>query len=533
VAGVVSDLTSVLTAFKEATRCDAAVWVEQAPGRPPVCEAATYRGPPLEHWPESAEGARSVSTPGGPALATAVPGPCHAWLVVGPSPSSRAALETHLRFLLPVVSHFLQASLEVEHAAGELAERYEEINLLYTIGEILGRTVALEEAAHTILTEICETVGARRATVLVHDAPSRELRVVAALGARPASLPSIRVDDECSITARVFRTMYPEIAEDDAEACPQERDHRDGAMLSVPIIWSTARGPQPLGVVNLSGRRGHQPFTAGDQKLIAAIATQIGTAIQNARLVRASISQQRLAHEMQMAHDLQMKLLPAGDELAPDADAAARVVPAESVGGDLYNLFRLGRGRVGALLGDVSGHGYQAALIMALVMSASAIHAKGTGDPGAMLDSVMGSLREELAATEMFLSAFYAVIDRSNGVLRYANAGHPSVFVLHGDGSVERLPALDPPMGLTNEALHTGKRKWDAAGDLLLLFTDGVSDARNRNGERFGEERVLDVVRTHRIEASAAVVDRVFRAVEEFLDGARARDDLTVIVVRS
>ena len=142
-------------------------------------------------------------------------------------------------------------------------------------------------------------------------------------------------------------------------------------MLSVPIIWSTApRGAQPLGVVNLSGRRGGQPFTAGDQKLIAAIATQIGTAIQNTRLVRASIAQQRLAHEMQMAHDLQMKLLPAGAELAPDADAAARVVPAESVGGDFYNFFRLGRGRVGVLLGDVSGHGYQAALIMALVMSA-------------------------------------------------------------------------------------------------------------------------------------------------------------------
>ncbi|MGH7669461.1 MAG: GAF domain-containing protein, partial [Gemmatimonadaceae bacterium] len=294
-----SDLTSVLTAFKDATRCDAAVWIEPAAGRPPVCEAATYRGPPLERWPGPAEGAHSVSTTGGPALAAAVPGSSRAWLVVGPSPSSRAALETHLRFLLPVVSHFLQASLEVEHAAGELAERYEEINLLYTIGEILGRTVALEEATHTILTEICETVGARRATVLVYDAPSRELRVVAALGARPASLPSISVDDDCSISARVFRTMYPEIAEANDDACPQERDHREGAMLSVPILWSTGRGPQPLGVLNLSGRRGGHPFTAGDQKLIAAIATQIGTAIQNTRLVRASVAQQQLAHEMQ------------------------------------------------------------------------------------------------------------------------------------------------------------------------------------------------------------------------------------------
>ena len=528
-----SDLTSVLTAFKAATRCDVAVWVEPRAGGSPQCEAATYRAPPLERWPGPAEGAQLATTTGGPALVALVPGPRHAWLLVGPSPASRPALETHLHFLLPVVSHFLQASLEVEHAASELAERYEEINLLYTIGEILGRTVALEEAAHTILTEISETVGARRATVLVHDAATRTLRVVAALGATPASLPSIPMDDECSVAARVFRTLHPEIVEDGESPCAMEASFRDGAMVSVPIMWSTTGGAEPLGVVNLSGRRGGHPFTAGDQKLIAAIATQIGTAIQNARLVRNSVAQQRLTHEMQMAHDLQMKLLPAGTALAPDADAAARVVPAESVGGDLYNFFRLGRGRVGALLGDVSGHGYQAALIMALVMSASAIHSKTTIDPGEALNALLGSLREELAATEMFLSAFYAVVDRSAGTLRYANAGHPSAFVMHADGEVERLPALDPPLGLTADSPSTAKRKWDVAGDLLLLITDGVTDARNRKSERFGEHRVLEVVRKHRTEAANAIVGHVFQSLTRFLAGARARDDLTVVVLRS
>jgi sigma-B regulation protein RsbU (phosphoserine phosphatase) len=286
-------------------------------------------------------------------------------------------------------------------------------------------------------------------------------------------------------------------------------------------------------VVNLSGRRGGLPFTAGDQKLIAAIATQIGTAIQNARLVRASVAQQRLSHEMQMAHNLQMKLLPGGVELTPDADAAARVVPAESVGGDLYNLFRLGRGRVGLLVGDVSGHGYQAALIMALVMSASTIHSKASTDPGAMLAAVLGSLRDELADTEMFLSAFYAVVDRSTGTLRYANAGHPSAFILHADGEAERLLALEPPLGLGGNAPATAKHKWDAAGDVLVVFTDGVSDARNRSGERFGEERVLDLVRRHRAEASRAVVDRVFEALQAFIGRERVRDDLTVVVLRS
>lgn len=528
-----SELTSVLAAFKEATRCEAAVWVEPRTGGGPLCEAATYRAPPAERWPGPSEGAQRITTPDGPALIAAVPGPRRAWLAVGPSPASRAALETHLRFLLPVVSHFLQAALEVEHAATELAERYEEINLLYTIGEILGRTVALEEAAHTILTEVSETVGARRATLLVHDSAAGALRVVAALGARPAALPAISTDDQCSVTARVFRTMHPEIVEAGESPCPEEAEFRDGAMLSVPILWTTTQGAEPLGVVNLSGRRHGHPFTAGDQKLVAAIASQIGTAIQNARLVRTSLAQQRLAHEMQMANDLQMKLLPGGVELAPDADAAARVIPAESVGGDFYNFFRLGRGRVGVLLGDVSGHGYRAALVMALVMSASAIHSKTTADPGETLGALLASLREELNATEMFLSAFYAVIDRSAGVLRYANAGHPSAFVVHADGASERLPALDLPLGLGAEAPSTAKQRWDAAGDLLVLITDGVTDARNRKGERFGEKRVLDVVKRHRADPSAAIVQRVFESLQRFLGGARFRDDLTVVVVRS
>src|SRR5204863_2668617 len=195
------------------------------------------------------------------------------------------------------------------------------------------------------------------------------------------------------------------IVDGDQMPCERERAFRRGGTLSVPIMWTAPRGDaEPLGVVNLSDRRTGQPFSAGDQKLISAIATQIGTAIQNARLVRESLRQQRLRQEMEHAHDLQMRLLPSVDAVAPTATVAARVVPAESVGGDLYNLFRLGPGKTGVMIGDVSGHGYQAALIMALTMSASAIHAQTTGDPGETLGALLSSMREELATTEMFIS---------------------------------------------------------------------------------------------------------------------------------
>ena len=132
---------------------------------------------------------------GGPAgrqMVARVPPAKRAWVVIGPEPSGGLPLANLYRFLSPVVSQMLQNALEVEHAATELAERYEEINLLYTISEILGRTVRLEEAAATILREISETVGARRASILVHDRVTDTLQVVAALGIRPDDAPPDR-----------------------------------------------------------------------------------------------------------------------------------------------------------------------------------------------------------------------------------------------------------------------------------------------------------------------------------------------------
>ncbi len=530
-----TELTQVLEAFHAATQCEAAVWMHgPTEPRAVVRVASTRASPEIEQFPEPSEGERVVPIPDGEAIVSVVPGPRRAWLVVGPSHTASDA-RVLTRLLLPVVSQYLQSALEVEHAANELAERYEEINLLYTISEILGRTVSLEEATKTILVEVSETVGARRATVLVVDRGTNTLRAVAALGVDLADVPPISVDDACSVSARVFRSRHPALLEGDESPCPEEASYRRGAMLSVPIMWTAPvpREPETLGVVNLSDRRSGQPFTAGDQKLIAAIATQIGTAIQNARLVRASIEQQRLSHEMQLAHDLQMKLLPDDRIVAPDAKVSARVIPAESVGGDFYNLFHLGNSRTGVMIGDVSGHGYQAALIMALTMSASAIHAQGTLDPGQMLQALAETLREELTMTEMFISTFYAIIDPVGGELRYANTGHPHAFVVTPGKGAERLAAQDPPLGMNERAPTTVRRPWNRDKDLLVLFTDGVSDARNPAGERLGENRVLKVVRSLVGAEPPAILDRIIETLNEHRDGAPLRDDLTIVLLRN
>ncbi len=529
-----SELGDVLSAFHEATACNVAVWSRDGEAAPLRFVAGTARADaPREEWLPTGTVVHTEETAGGRVLLMAVRGPRPAWIVLGPCDVDLAALEGYVQFLRPIVAQFLQNSLEVEHAANELAERYEEINLLYSISEILGRTVSLEEGASTILREVSETVGAHRGSILVVNRATNAFDVIARIGGEGIPTVPIALDDTCSVSAHVFRTLHSVIVDANEMPCEAERAFRRGAMLTVPILWTAQDGSEPLGVVNLSDRRSGQAFTAGDQKLVTAIASQIGAAIQNARLVRRSLDQQRLQQEMQLAHNLQMKLLPDTAHVAPAAIVAARVVPAEDVGGDFYNLYRLSNERIGVMIGDVSGHGYQAALIMALTMSASAIHAQGTDDPAEMLHRLYSSLKEELNTTEMFVSALYAVVDRSAGVLRYGNMGHPHAFVVSDDGTVERLRAGGPPLGMLDEAPTSESRAWNVNGDVLLLFTDGIADARNHEGKRLDEEPVLECVKAHRAESPTAISEHVFRLLDDYTGDVPRRDDLTLVVLKS
>ena len=426
-----------------------------------------------------------------------------------------------------------RARHEFRLTANALAESWEEINLLYSIGEILGRTVGLEEAAGTILSEISETVGADLGAIYVFDAGRGLLVPIAARGAAPKDVDAIPIDDEEAAAAMVFRDAAPRLYAAGEAASAHEVPVRRGEVMAVPITGSTPKRTVGLGVVTLSAPRYERGFTAGDQKLVAAIASQIGSAIQITRLVRASVEQERLEHEMQLAHDLQMRLLPTPSSVAPDATCAARVEPARSVGGDFYHLFRLGGGRVGVLMGDVSSHGYQAALIMALTMSAMAIHAQKGDGPAETVTALLDTIAGELAETEMFLAFCYAVIDPAKGEICWVNAGQPHAFVVDPQGGTHRLAATDPPLGMGSSAPHESTRPWAKQRDTLVLFTDGVCDARDHDGAMLGEAKVLEVLRARRAETPERIVDGVFALLEGHMGGEAAPDDQALLVLRA
>ena len=243
------------------------------------------------------------------------------------------------------------------------------------------------------------------------------------------------------------------------------------------------------------------------------------------------MERQQLVRELRLAHDLQLKLLPDPRVVAPEARAAARVVPAESVGGDFYLLVRLDSDRTAVLIGDVSGHGYQAALVMALSLSAAAIHVQAAFDPAIALESVRRSLAEELTSTDMSLSLCYTLIDARLGELRFANAGHPHAFRLGAEGDCIRLAASVPPLGFTEAAILDDSVPW-RKGDRVVLFTDGLVDARDTLDRSLGERAVLQELSTITAESTPAeILSSLLALVDAHAGGTPLRDDLAIVIV--
>ena len=513
-----SPVVALLDAFRDAhPGAELRLWAEQTDA--PVC---LYPGSdvPAEEWAAGTRHRLDLSD--GPSLSLEVRGDDGAQMDPG--------------FLAHALGQLLHHEREARSAARELTERYEEINLLYFISEILASVLSVPDAAERILAEVADVLGARRASLWVFDPGDNRLHIAAAVGEEGLRGP-ISVDDRESATAWVFRERQSLNLERGAllPTVPRLEPRPSGreAFLSVPINYTPPNGTtRTVGVITLVGRRTNVRFTAGDSRLLSAIASQIGAALETQRLVRDSLRQERLMRELELAHDLQLKHLPDPDAFEGPPQVAARCLPAESVGGDFYHLFRLPNDRVGIMIGDVSSHGFSAALIMALTMSAVAIYAQESGPPAEVMRHVHRALIKELETTEMYLTLFYGVIDPRAGHLVYANAGHPHAFLIGVDGRRTRLGATAPPLGIAQMSDYGEDTiEWSADGSLICLFTDGLTDVYPDGGAGAGEPSLIADVISTRDQPLETILNLVFTTAQSAPMTTPA-DDRTALLVR-
>ena len=296
--------------------------------------------------------------------------------------------------------------------------------------------------------------------------------------------------------------------------------------LAVPLIYNEA----VIGVLDLEHtRRGY--FTEDHKRTLTTLAAQIAIAIENARLYEQIAKQeQRLERDLALARELQMRLLPQTPPRMANLDVQAKFVPARAIGGDLYDFIGYSLSRLGIVIGDVSGKGAPAAIYAALVSGILRSHAPVEPGPAEMLSAVNFSLSERRIDGQ-FVSIIYAVWDDEQRRLQVANSGLPRPIHVQ-DGKIEVIEATGLPLGLFDEADYDEFSFKANPGDLFVFFSDGILDARNRQGEMFGRKRVEDIVATCATQSVDCVVNNIFKAVAKHEAGTTPFDDQTVVAIK-
>jgi sigma-B regulation protein RsbU (phosphoserine phosphatase) len=290
-----------------------------------------------------------------------------------------------------------------------------------------------------------------------------------------------------------------------------------------------------MGVMALGPKRSEAAYSSADLKLLQALASQTGLALEVSELARSLASEaaqrERVNREIEIAREVQERLFPQEMPDIPGATVAGFCRPALGVGGDYYDVIDLGEGRVGLAVGDVSGKGISAALLMAsLRASLRGITLDGPRDFAKLMHKV-NRLVYEASASNRYATFFFASYDPSTRTLECVNAGHNPPLLLRGSQTI-RIEADGPVVGLLPFAPYTEQSQVLEPGDLLILYTDGISEAMTNDEEEWGEERMIVAAQSAQNQSASKVLDTIFVATDAFTAGAPQHDDMTLLVLK-
>ena len=399
---------------------------------------------------------------------------------------------------------------EADSLCREILERYEEVNLLYRLGESLAGVLGTGEICWRVLQEAATITRARSGCVLIAQAEGG-FKVAAEAG------------DEAL-----------RLAESRGPALTERTVHEDGDGTGAGSLLSIPLGRGRIGQLVLAEREGG-PFTAGEKKLVTAVAAMAGIFIENGTLAQRMKQQERVVRELEIAREIQRSLLPSTRPAARGLQVAGAMRPASEMGGDHYGWIVLPDGRLGVVVADVMGHDIAATIGMVVARSIVRVVASDGSGPARVLERANALLCEDLGRPGLFVTAFYALIDGSTGDLSYSSAGHhPPVLIRAGKPLPMRRELMEagPGLGILESAEYPEGRGRLEQGDLMILYTDGVVEARSPSGELFGTDRLAKVAAAAADRPVEAVCDAVFDALAAFTESLAASDDTTVVAIR-
>lgn len=397
--------------------------------------------------------------------------------------------------------------------------RVVELENLYDVGLAIAATLDLDRLSEEVLLRAVSLLDARRgALYILEDGDARQYRLARTFGGEAAL--SVDADDPDLFSFLTGTAAAPGLL--------------PGAtyLLGLPIaVENTPKGLLVVGDKE-SRRRGVGPFLPSDRRTLALFANQAAIALENARLHREALERERLEREMHLAAEIQRQILPKGAPSVPGYQIVGWNRPARQVGGDYYDLLALPDGRVELVVGDVSGKGIPAALMVSTLHSALRLLLDQAGFGPSLLERLNRHILESSAANK-FITMLMAELEPRTGLLRYLNAGHnPGFLVRAADGRVEELSSSGVPLGLLPNSRYQPRELVVEPGDIVCLYSDGITEAESIDEEELGTERLIELLRKHKGLTLQEVLETIQGAVTRFATGMPQYDDQTVVLLR-
>ncbi|MBA4121088.1 MAG: SpoIIE family protein phosphatase [Acidobacteria bacterium] len=406
------------------------------------------------------------------------------------------------------------------------------LGLISKVGLALLSSSGLDETLNQVASLVFETVPAERCVIMLQDEATE--------GGMKISVARVRGKDERIEEVRISRTVMDEVMKNGKSVLTSDAQHDPRyasqtmsllgirSVLAVPLSVSQTK---IFGIIYADSPTHEATFTEEHLNILTTLASVAAIRVENATLLEERFEKERIQNELELATEIQQRFQPSAPPLIDGYEFQGISFSCYEIGGDYYDFIEQHDGKMLIALGDVSGKGTAAALLM------SSLHAAIHGQVAARtsLHQTVKSVNEYLAEntpTNRFVTLFIAELDPQTGILNYINAGHNPPLVGHVDGTVKQLEAGGFPLGIIPFAEFEVGQTQLQSGEALVIYSDGVSEANNLKGDEFGMERLTQVVSKNLKASASGLRDKVESALSAFTQTAPANDDITLVIVK-
>ncbi len=410
-----------------------------------------------------------------------------------------------------------------------LKRAVEELSILNDLARTIGGSLNSQEVMHTIIRRSLRAINAEQGVITLVDEPGSDSgKTLIRTAVSSAERGPFHLNQ--ALLGWMHLNKKPLLINDpnsDERFRGVKWDETIRSLICVPMMVKSAL----IGTLTVYNKKGSTAFAEDDQRLLSIIAAQSAQIVENARLYEEELRLRKMQEELQFASRIQMDLLPKSVPNLPGYELAGKTLPAQQVGGDYFDFIKIDDQRWAFCLGDVSGKGLPASLLMANLQATLRGQTLSDLSPSECIRR-SNKLLYYSTSPEKFATAFYGILDIRAHTLKFSNAGHDSPYVLHLQETSSRLQTGGVPLGMLEEFPYEEEEVAMHAGDLLVVYSDGVTEAWDADEVEFGEQRLAEALQQNSHKAAAEVIDGIIAAVKNHTAGAPQADDITIVVLK-